>query len=151
MIRIALRSRVFAIEAEVHEDSGGLAEATGRIVIGDFEETFQIPLDFWSLPEYQRSWRKAYFAIKDDQHSRSCLVVAMTNPERSNFVTCWPLYREGEEVHVQNSLIFLDELESAFEVEEPWASLGPRRTVNEDGVEISEWTVSMNELRSFFG
>jgi hypothetical protein len=133
------------------DTGGGPVSATERIVIGDFEETFPITLAFWALFDYRRSWRKAYDVIKEYPYSKSCLMVAMTDPENSNFLTCWPLYREGEEVRVQNSLIFLDELEVAFDVEEPWASLGSRRTVNEDGIEISEWTVSMSELRNFFG
>lgn len=51
---------------------------------------------------------------------------------------CLPLYRDGDTVFIQNSLIFLDELSQAFDIENPWLSIGPRNVVNEDGVRISE-------------
>lgn len=145
---------VFAIEVgapgESDNTAGDPVEAIGRIVIGDFEENFSIPLGFWDLSEYRQSWKRAYHVIRNSPHSRSCLMVAMTDPEQSNFLVCWPLYRENEEVHIQNSLIFLDELEVDFDVEEPWVPVGPRRLLNEDGAEISEWTASMESLREFF-
>jgi hypothetical protein len=145
---------VFAIELESQEASGdrtgNLAEAVGRIVIGDFVETFRIPLGFWSESDYRRSWRQAFDALKGDPNSRSCLLVSMTDPESTNFLTCWPMYRDGDSVYIQNAIIFLDELESDFDIREPWASISPRCAIDEDGNKISEWVVSMDSVRDFF-
>ncbi|MEU9179133.1 hypothetical protein AB0C90_20170 [Streptomyces sp. NPDC048550] len=146
---------MFAIEVESQEASGdmtgSLTEAVGRIVIGDFVETFRVPLGFWSESDYRRSWRQAFDALKDGLNSRSCLLVSMTDPENSNFLTCWPMYRDGENVYIQNAIIFLGELELGFDTGEPWASIGPRCTIDEDGNKISEWETSMDSVRNFFG
>lgn len=146
---------MFAIELEsptVSVDSAGAADRTvGRIVIGDFVEAFRVPLGFWGESDYRRSWQRAYGVLEGSSTSRSCLMVAMTDPDFSNFLTCWPMYRDGDDVYLQNSLIFLDQLDSAFDVERPWESIGPRSVVDEDGNSISEWATSMGSLREFFG
>lgn len=145
---------MFSIEVEslgVSGDAtGNSTEAAGRIVIGDFTETFRVSLGFWGESDYRRSWRQAFDVIKDDSHSRSCFMVSMSDPERTNFLTCWPAYRVGEIVYLQNSLLFLDELESGFDVGEPWASIRAHRSIDEDGNKISEWATSMDSLRDFF-
>jgi len=145
---------VFAIElqsqGEVGEMDGGPAEASGRIVIGDFAETFKIPLGFWGESDYRRSWRQAFEVLNADPHSTSCLMTSMTDPGNSNFLTCWPMYREGESVYMQNAIIFLDEIEGAFDSATPWDFVEPRRGIDEDGNKISEWTTSMDSLREFF-
>ncbi|MBV6702721.1 hypothetical protein KV557_37440 [Kitasatospora aureofaciens] len=106
-------------------------------------------LSFWSVGDYRQSWARALQALDATEVCDSCLVTSITEPESSNFIFCWPLYRRGEDVFVQNSLIFLDELEIKFNPEEPWLSVGARQTVNEDGIRISEWKTSISEVRRF--
>ena len=54
---------MFAIELQPHREGAdggsGPAEASGRIVIGEFTETFKVPLGFWDVSDYRRSWRQA--------------------------------------------------------------------------------------------
>jgi hypothetical protein len=50
---------------------------------------------------------------------------------------------------VQNRLLFLDQLPHDFDPAAPWDSVGPRRTVTEDGDQISEWRVSLDDIREF--
>jgi hypothetical protein len=146
---------VFAIELqswqEAGEGNGDSAVASGRIVIGDFTETFRIPLGFWDESDYRRSWRRAFEVLNANPHATSCLMTSMTDPGTSNFLTCWPMYREGEDVYIQNALIFLDEIEEDFDLATPWDSVRPREAIDEDGNKISEWITSMGSLREFFG
>jgi hypothetical protein len=37
-------------------------------------------------------------------------MTSMTDPRTSNFLVYWPMYREGEDVYIQNAIIFLDEI-----------------------------------------
>ncbi|MDN5385716.1 hypothetical protein QEP66_27245 [Streptomyces sp. LB8] len=106
-------------------------------------------LSFWSVSEYRRSWIHALNRLDGQESVDSCLVTSITDPASSNFIFCWPIYRRGEEVFVQNSLIFLDEICGQFNVEEPWLHIGPRCTVNEDGARISEWKTDISEVRRF--
>jgi hypothetical protein len=147
---------VFAIELqsrrEVREGNGGdSGVASGRIIIDDFTETFRAPLGFWGESDYRRSWRQAFEVLNADPHATSCLMTSMTDPVNTNFLTCWPMYREGEEVYIQNALIFLDEIEQDFDPAAPWDSVRPREAIDEDGNKISEWITSMSSLREFFG
>jgi hypothetical protein len=74
----------------------------------------------------------------------------MTDPEISNFLVRWPMYRDGEAVYLQNALILLSELEVDFDAKEPWAAIGPHHIIDEDGNKVSEWETSMDSLRDFF-
>ena len=145
MFSIELRAR-----RKTEEEGIGFAETSGRIVIGDFTETFAVPLGFWDEPDYSRSWRQAFQVLNANPHATSCLMTAMTDPSNSNFLVGWPMYREDEDVYIQNQLIFLDQIEGTFDPEAPWDSVRPRHTINEDGNKISEWITPMDSLREFF-
>ncbi|GAA4301153.1 hypothetical protein GCM10023086_16960 [Streptomyces venetus] len=133
--------------AESEAEAGG--DAVGRITVGDFEESFPMDLTYRGVEEYQGSWIRALKRLERGDNATSCLVSSIKNPATSNFVFCWPLYRSGEVVYVQSSLIFLEELDEAFVPDEPWRSVGPRSKVDEDGNEISEWQTTVDELRQF--
>ncbi|MEV7112503.1 hypothetical protein [Streptomyces anulatus] len=157
MMQISTTSRTDAFSVEVASDRPPAAllhhevGATGRITVGDFAESFYMDLSYWSIDEYERSWRDSIQVIFDGEERDSCLIASITNPEASNFIFCWPLYRRGEGVIVQNSIIFLDELERNFDPLEPWSSVRSRLTVDEDGNSISEWRTSVSAVRDFLG
>ena len=109
-----------------------------------------VPLGFWDKSDYRRSWRQAFEVLNANSHSTSCLMTSMTDPRNSNFLVCWPMYREGEDVYIQNKIIFLDEIEGDFDPATPWSYVGPRQGIDEDGNKISEWITSFDSLREFF-
>ena len=128
MFAIAVQSR-----GEVRgEGDGSAGAAFGRIMIGDFTETFVVPLGFWGEADYRASWRRAFEVLEGDPCAVSCLMASMTDPVTSNFLICWPMYREGEDVYVQNAIVLLDEIEGPFDPGAPWGSLGPRRGMDDD-------------------
>lgn len=154
MMQISTTSRTDAFSIEVESDRPPAAllqesGATGRITVGDFAESFYMDLSYWNIEEYERSWRDSLQVIFDGEERDSCLVVSITNPESSNFIFCWPLYRRGDDVIVQNSIILLNELERDFSALEPWASVRSRLTVDEDGNSISEWRTSVSAVRKY--
>jgi hypothetical protein len=61
------------------------------------------------------------------------------------------MYREESKVFFQNCLLFLDELGRPSQLEDLVAKLAERETVNEDGREISEWSVPVSDLEVFIG
>lgn len=156
MMRISTTSRTDAFSIEVASDRPPAAllqgaGATGRVTIGDFAESFYMDLSYWSLGEYERSWRDSLKVIFDRKERDSCLIASIARPEVSNFIFCWPVYRRGEDVLIQNSIIFLDELEGEFNPREPWSSVRSRLTVDEDGNSISEWRTNVSAVRDFLG
>jgi CdiI N-terminal domain len=145
---------MFAIELHPARDpgpgSGRFAVAHGRITVDDFTETFQAPLGYWDESGYRRSWQQVFEVLNAGPHATSCLMTSMTDPGTSNFLACWPVYRAGEDVYLQNALIFLSESRAAFDPAAPWDFAEPRRATGEDGNKISEWATSMDSLRRFF-
>ena len=135
--------------ASVGGEMGASSEAVGRIAVGDFMETFRMDLSFWSVDDYRRSWSRALLKLEEGETSTACLISSITDPANSNFAFCWPLYRSGEEVFMQNSLIFLGELEATFDMENPWSFVERRRVIDDDGNRISEWSTKMSHVRQF--
>ena len=70
-------------------------------------------------------------------------------PEASSKLEWWPLYRLGDTVHVQNHLLFYDQLTEPFSLANAAKFIRDRQTVNEDGLAISEWTVAFSDLEDF--
>ncbi len=122
--------------------------AVGKIRLGDYCEAFHAELGFWVIEDYEKSWETALNRLVDGT-STSCLVASLTDPQTSNFVVTWPLYRSGDEVYIQNRYLFLEQLEHDFDPAAPWESVSPRSVVNEDGDQISEWQVRVADVRAF--
>ncbi|WP_078516759.1 hypothetical protein [Streptomyces sp. HGB0020] len=108
-------------------------------------------LTYWDVAMYRASWVRALSFLERANDATSCLISSITDPEKSNFISCWPLYRAGEIVYVQNSIIFLEELAEDFVPAEPWRFVEPRSTIDEDGNEISEWQTTIGDVREFLG
>ncbi|MFD5665034.1 hypothetical protein ACFWIK_08955 [Streptomyces anthocyanicus] len=147
------RSENFAVRVLATPSPGGTegaGEALGCIRVGEFEERFPMSVSYWNVARYEMSWRRCLeLLVEGGPDTTSCLVTSITDPANSNFVFCWPLYRSGSIVHVQNSIMFLDELEEEFAPDEPWRFVEPRSTVDEDGQEISEWRTTVQDVERF--
>jgi hypothetical protein len=138
------------IDCPIKDDETSLSHlATGRITVGSFSEDFPMDLSFWSVKEYRNSWRSALERASRMTTATSCLVSSITDPTTSNFISCWPLYRDGQHVRVQSSLIFLDELSEKFNEREPWRFITPHSVTDEEGNRISEWSTQMTEVQHF--
>lgn len=120
----------------------------GELKLGDDREYFQSILGFWGVDDYLQSWTEGLQRLLAGA-SISCLATSVIDPSNANFVEVWPLYREQSDVYVQNRLLFLDQLSHEFDPSEPWNSVDPRSVVNEDGQRISEWRVSLSDVREF--
>ncbi|MGW1717507.1 hypothetical protein [Streptomyces sp. NPDC002156] len=147
------RNNRFAIEVigdpSSEDGVSSPSEATGRVTVGDFSESFPMDLSFWTVGDYYRSWERALRELETRKNSTSCLISSITDPEVANFIFCWPIYREGEDVYVQNSIIFLDDLEDRFNPQEPWRYVEARSLIDEDGNQISEWSTTISRVRRF--
>ncbi|MFJ4951284.1 hypothetical protein [Streptomyces sp. NPDC088760] len=149
---ITSRSDAFSIRVLSVPSASGAASgegAIGCITVGDFEENFPMDLTYWDVGQYQTSWARSLRVLERGDDATSCLISSITDPANSNFIFCWPLYRSGEMVYVQNSIIFLEDLSEDFDPAEPWRFVEPRSTVDEEGHEISEWQTSISEIRRF--
>ncbi|MFM9695743.1 hypothetical protein [Streptomyces europaeiscabiei] len=147
------RNNRFAIEVigdpALEGGVSSASEAAGRVTVGGFSESFPMDLSFWTVGDYSRSWERALRELEASKYSTSCLISSITDPETANFIFCWPIYREREDVYVQNSIIFLDGLEEQFNPQEPWCYVEARGLVDEDGNKVSEWSTTTSQVRRF--
>ena len=121
--------------------------ALGIIRMGDFQETFNASLSYWNAGQYRRHWLKAVTRLVGTE-TTSCLITSMFDPAVANFIIWHPMYRQGDVVHIQNQILFLEEQPKPFNERDPFSSVAERQTRSEDG-EVSEWSVSIKDLESF--
>lgn len=140
-----------AFAIEVTEDpTDDERQRFGRIRLDGDVERFLMDVEFWSPDDYRASWRAACARLDAAPGDIvSCPVASTCDPTKANFISTWPLYRVGDTVFVQNSLVFLDELETPLDLTRPWLADDPRRTRTEDGQQISEWSVPLAAVRRF--
>ncbi|VWX62585.1 hypothetical protein VARIO8X_60349 [Burkholderiales bacterium 8X] len=73
----------------------------------------------------------------------------MGDPRYLSFVFGWTHYLVGKRVHCQNHVIFLEKLTTSFNLLNMDEHVLDRSTVNEDGIQISEWSVSRTAVADF--
>lgn len=56
---------------------------------------------------------------------------------------------DGSIVHIQNQILFLDELEKPFLETNPYEFIRARETVSDEGDKISEWHVDVNYIQAY--
>jgi len=122
----------------------------GAIRLGDFEEAFEVSLEFWSPEDYERQWRQALEMLIDGG-DRAALISSMTDPRSANFLFWWPAYRDGDDVVFQSGVLFLEDLEETFDPARWDAHVPVRESVAESGEPISEWRVPLTDIVDFVG
>lgn len=129
-------------------DIEGECVLPASIVIDDFSEMMNIPLSYWNINDYKDSWRGSLKeGLENKKHAT--LAVSMYEPENMNFIFTWVLYFSGDDVFVQNSVLFLDEC-PGFTPETINNFTKLRTTHNEDGMKISEWKTDLNSVLAFY-
>lgn len=52
-----------------------------EIQIGDFKETFEMPLEYWTIYDYEKQWQEGIERIRT--HDQSCLVYEIQDPAKA--------------------------------------------------------------------
>lgn len=117
------------------------------ITIGGFQERFESSVEFWSESQYELQWAKAVQRLLSGA-AKSALITSITDPSSANFLVWWPIYKIGSSVHFQTHVLFLSELDRAFDPENPYQHIPQRATTSDDGEPISEWVLPFHELIS---
>jgi len=109
----------------------------GEIQIDSFVESFDSDQSYWSQQQYMEQWKSASARLKEGKPS--LFITSVTEPEKSNFIRTWICYPIDDELVFHERILFLDELETPFNIENPHLSIDPYNSVSEDGGPISEW------------
>jgi hypothetical protein len=144
-------------EIVLHEDDQsaietfpGVKDFHGRIQIGDYTETFMTCLVSWDRNLYRRHWILALRRLLEGG-TKSALITSYVEPALADYLIWWPLYRAGTTVYVQNQMLFYNQLLKPFSSENPWESVPERRTLNDEGSRISEWTTDVSSVQECLG
>jgi hypothetical protein len=121
----------------------------GLIQIGDFQERFLASLSYWKPDDYKIHWKNGIRRIIEGADV-SCLITSMYDPTTANYIFWWPMYRQGDIIIFQNQILFLNTIRSHFDENNPYEFVGKRRTVNEEGNDLSEWATPIQEITDFF-
>jgi len=135
----------------------GLLAHTGEITIGDYKETFIMPLNSWTLEEYKQQWREGLERIKT--HDTSCLVNLIQNMDANPLIEMWVLYKVKDIIYIQQYLLNREIVKesnspslSNFNSKTCYQFIDPRivnesgHGITEDGEEVSEWHVNIKNL-----
>jgi hypothetical protein len=119
----------------------------GRIALGDFRDEFQVPLYDWAPGDYVAQWLEAAERLI----AGAPVVVFLTHMAHPTaaYHLGWPAWRDGDLVLVQERLFVADQLGGPFDAERPEVHLGPRQEVSDEGLRISQWTVSVKDVAAF--
>src|SRR5579863_9497627 len=100
---------IYLTDESVPDLKPGDRAVYGKIRIDDYQETFVASLVFWSPAQYQRHWETSLRRIVAGG-DRSALITSYVEPAPGGFLYWWPLFREGQTVHLQNQMLFFDQL-----------------------------------------
>jgi len=120
----------------------------GVITIGSFTERFVAATDYWNVTRYRRHWHEAITRILQN-YTTSALITSMYDPREANFIHWWPMYRLGDTVQFQHHVLFLNQLDTPFDPNDPFRFVPERVIVNREGQKIIEWSASIADLESF--
>jgi len=122
--------------------------SSGTLVLGSETETFLASFDHWQPEDYERQWQEA-ISLVVNEGSKSALITEMPAPSVANFIRWWPMWRFGESVKLNEQLLFMADLETPIDAENPYTHVGEYRELNEEGERISEWVVPLQDLVDF--
>ena len=116
-------------------------QGTGSITIGDHSEQFQSAMDYWDERRYEQQWEQASDRLRERKHA--AFITSITNPRNSNFIRWWVCYVQNEELVFQEHILFLNELNEAFQEKSPYTHIPSYESHTEEGDPISEWRIKV--------
>ena len=129
----------------INKTNYGADVALGEVALDDFVERFEASLIFWDTDRYESQWRQGIDRLLDGA-PKSCLITSILEPKYEHFGTWWVLYRDGQQVLVQNQLLLLDVFGSGFDPDQPYASIRDRVSLCAEGERISEWSINFDDI-----
>jgi contact-dependent growth inhibition (CDI) system CdiI-like immunity protein len=130
-------------EPELQEEEWyGLA---GRVSLGDYRESFVSPLEVWSRDQYEAQWREAALRLVNGEERSAFFTSA--------FQSWWAMWRRDDVIYVHEELLVPQHFATFGPAPDltraPYQLLGPYASVNEDGEAISEWQLSIDDIRDY--
>lgn len=127
----------------------GLSSCIGEIKIGEFKETFIMPLDWWTIKDYEKQWQEGIERIKICDES--CLVTTVQNLEMSPHIDWWILYKQDGKILIYNQMLIdetIDSLKhkieslSQFTIQTCYSYIPPYKLLTKNK-KVSQWEITL--------
>jgi CdiI N-terminal domain len=118
----------------------------GEIKIGEFSEVFFSSSQYWNFEQYRNHWRRELSKIFQGK-DKICLITSFSPAKVSRFLFIWKIYRLNEVLYFQNQIMFTENLE--IDDSNCSDSISDLQLVNSEGIEISTWVLSVDEMKNF--
>lgn len=140
-----------AFDIRFTEEAEGCSKMRrGEIVLDDFAESFESPLEFWTAAHYEQQWTLGVKRLVNGE-PKSALVTAMYPPDRANFLLWWVMYRCDNLVIFRNHMLLEQQLGEPIELAKLYSFIPERAPSADEQYPISEWSVQFDEVKSFLG
>ncbi len=139
----------FGIEF-VEQEASSPDVLLGRFIAGTLDEKFDVVLGHWSRADYEASWCREIQNIINGEDRAALMTVAL-EPMKSNWLRAYTLFRFDKEIRVQERMFLLEDFNFHFDLSRPGKNVPPHQATDEDGDRLSEWIVTIEELRNFLG
>ncbi|HEV2601331.1 MAG TPA: hypothetical protein VGT41_03465 [Candidatus Babeliales bacterium] len=129
-------------------DSEGVKYCLGEIQIGSFKETFRMPLDFWSIEQYEEQWKEGIERLKT--YDTSCLVMMVQGPgpEMQPWAKLWMIYNVGGEIYMKDAIILSSYFKKVYK-DRPFTPQTCYSLISKRGDGAQKWDVDLQDLLRF--
>src|SRR5437764_12829047 len=78
----------------------------GQITINDdFQEEFEMPLNWWSVEDYEKQWEESFKHLKNN--GKSYFITKIFQPEPGfQYIDRWIAHKIDEKIRIQNKVVF---------------------------------------------
>lgn len=116
--------------------------------IDDFEEIIRVPIEYWTIEDYEQQWKEGLDRIKIKYYS--CLITSVYNPKIKPWIEFWPMWKIGSKLYMENQYIFFDVYKKVirngcFTIKNCYNFIPKKRTINRFGQKPSTWVVDLPE------
>src|SRR4051812_15079592 len=126
------------------QNEEGWVQAGGELRLGRDRFAFLLDLRYWSIADYERQWRDGSQRVLHGAPS-TALMIAYRGPGEAVH-HMWGLWREADQVYVQQHSVSSSDLDAAFDPESPYAHLGERIPTTKHALPIPEWRFDLVHL-----
>ena len=128
-------------------DDEGRWHAGGELMLGTARLCFLADLSYWAVGHYERQWRDGISRLVHGPSS--ALMTSYRGPGVAlAHHTMWALWREEDQVWVQEHTVVAAELDAPFNPNEPYEHVGVRVPAAENGLPIPEWRVGLEHVHA---
>jgi hypothetical protein len=132
----------FITDTSEPQNDGGMNRLRGRTTLGAYTEEFLAPFGHWKRADYERQWVEAARRVLGPAGRAAFFTAA--------FRFWWAMWREGDVIFVHEELLTPERMAGVVDDGSvPYHLIENRRTHDEDGMPISEWQISAEDVRAF--